>query len=90
MDKDKIIIANKDIDVTDLNGEKVMMNMDQGKYFMIKGVGNRIWDILKEEKSYNQVVEILLNEYEVDRDTCEKSVTEFVDKLFNAGLAQLQ
>ena len=90
MDKDKIIVVNKDIDVTDLNGEKVMMNMDQGKYFMIKGVGNRIWDILKEGKSYNQVVEILLNEYEVDKETCEKSVAEFVDKLFNAGLAELQ
>lgn len=32
--------------VTDLAGEKVMVDFEQGKYFCIKGVGNDIWDML--------------------------------------------
>ena len=41
---------NQDIDDTDLDGEKVMMNIDKGEYFMMNEVGSRIWELIEEPK----------------------------------------
>ena len=45
MDKNATIVMKKKLNVTDLAGEKVMVDFESGKYFLIKGVGNDIWDI---------------------------------------------
>ena len=46
MDKMAKIRMKAKRNVTDLAGEKVMVDFEQGKYFCIKGVGNDIWDML--------------------------------------------
>ncbi|MDV5105526.1 hypothetical protein R2R32_02470 [Clostridium perfringens] len=33
---DSIVSQKEGIDVTELNGEKVMMDLDKGKYFMLE------------------------------------------------------
>lgn len=81
MDKETKIVLKKKLNVTDLSGEKVMVDFDNGKYFLIKGVGNDIWDMIQEEITPNEIIEKLLSEYDVSREECEKSVMEFLDKM---------
>ena len=81
MDKDTKIVLKKKLNVTDLSGEKVMVDFDNGKYFLIKGVGNDIWDMIQEEITPNEIIEELLSEYDVSREECEKSVMEFLEKM---------
>ena len=81
MDKNAKIVIKKKLSVTDLSGEKVMVDFDAGKYFLIKGVGNDIWDMLQEEVTPNQIIEKLLSEYDVEREECESSVMEFLEKM---------
>ena len=81
MDRNSKIVLKKRINVTDLNGEKVMVDFDNGKYFLIKGVGNDIWDMIQEEITPNEIIEKLLSEYDVSREECEKSVMEFLEKM---------
>ena len=71
----------KQLNVTDLSGEKVMIDFESGKYFMIKGAGNDIWDLIQEEITVEDIIEKLLEEYDVSRQECEESVYEFLDKL---------
>lgn len=71
----------KQLEVTDLAGEKVMIDFETGKYFMIKGAGNDIWDIMQEETDIEKIVDKLLEIYEIDRDTCQKSVEDFFKQL---------
>ena len=71
----------RDIDVTVLNGEKAMIDFNTGNYYIIKGVGNVIWDMLKDEISVEEIINRLLKEYEVSPQECEKSVMEFLEKL---------
>ncbi len=78
---DKKIKIEKHLDVTELDGEKVMIDFDTGKYFMIKGSGNDIWDAIKDGITIGEIVDSLLKEYDVDRKTCEDSVTEFIKTL---------
>ena len=81
MDKDTKIVLKKKLNVTDLAGEKVMVDFECGKYFLIKGVGNDIWDMVQEEITPNEIIEKLLSEYDVSREDCEKSVMEFLEKM---------
>lgn len=81
MDKNTLIRMKKKLNVTDLAGEKVMIDFETGKYFLIKGTGNDIWDMLQEEITPAQIIEKLLSEYDVSREECEASVMEFLDKM---------
>lgn len=81
MDKNSKIILKKKLNVTDLAGEKVMVDFDNGKYFLIKGVGNDIWDMIQDEITPSEIIEKLLSEYDVSREECEKSVMEFLEKM---------
>ena len=81
MDKNTKIILKKKLNVTDLAGEKVMVDFDNGKYFLIKGVGNDIWEMIQNEITPNEIIDKLLSEYDVSREECEKSVMEFLEKM---------
>ena len=84
-----IINKNLEIDDTDLDGEKVMMNLDKGEYFMMNEVGSRIWEIISEPVNVKGIIDTLCSEYEVDEETCKDTVVEFLRKLNNADLISI-
>lgn len=71
--------------VADLCGEKVMVDFNKGKYFMLKGVGNDIWDLLEDNIKVETITKKLLEEYDVDRETCENSTLKFLQDLEDLG-----
>lgn len=87
MNRDQVITLKKKLNVTDLAGEKVMVDFEQGKYFMIKGAGNDIWDMMQEgaELTPAQIIERLLAEYDVSPEECENSVMDFLGKMQELG-----
>ncbi len=84
MDKTTIVRSKKKLDITILNGEKVILDFTTGNYYVIKGVGSIILDMLEDEISVNDIIEKLLIEYDVSREECEQSVIEFLQKLKEA------
>ncbi len=77
----EVVKLKKNINVTDLSGEKVMIDFESGKYFMIKGSGNDIWDMIQNEIKVEDIIEKLLSEYDVSREECTRSVMEFLGNL---------
>ena len=88
MEKNAIIKLKKQLNVTDLAGEKVMIDFESGKYFLIKGAGNDIWDMLQEEITPTQIVDRLLTSYEVSREECEESVMKFLEQMRGNGFIE--
>ena len=86
MDRTATIKIMKQLNVTDLSGEKVMVDFEQGKYFLIKGVGNDIWDMLEDGITVEQIVQKLLEEYDVTEEMCVQEVLKFLDSLENIGI----
>ena len=84
-----VITKNQEIDDTDLDGEKVMMNLDKGEYFMMNEVGSRIWEIISEPINVRRIIDTLRSEYEVDEETCKDTVVEFLGRLNNADLISI-
>ena len=62
---------------------------DENRFFMMNEVGNSMWDIINERVKVSKIVERLVNEYEINNDTCEKSVINFLYKLNEANLIEI-
>lgn len=67
--------------VSDLAGEKVMVDFETGKYFLLKGTANDIWDLLQDGVTVEEIVGKLLEQYDVSEEICREEVTEFLRKM---------
>ena len=85
MDRSTIIHIKKKLNVTDLSGEKVMIDFASGKYFLIKGTGNDIWDLIQNDITIDEIIKKLLSEYDVSEADCEASVFAFLEKMRDYG-----
>lgn len=80
------IMRDPDIIATDMDGETVMMSIEQGQYFGLSGVGPFLWDLLAEPMSVGDICARVLQEYEVDEETCRTDVSAFVGDLLDKGV----
>ncbi|WP_270165968.1 lasso peptide biosynthesis PqqD family chaperone [Paenibacillus sp. SYP-B4298] len=76
--------------VSDMNGEKVMMSIQSGKYYNLGGMGSIIWERLSAGQTVGQLIEQLESQYEVRREDCESQVLTFLQQLHQEGLIRLQ
>lgn len=71
----------KPMDVTEMDGEKFMVDFDTGKYYVLTGSGTEIWDYIHEDITVGEIIDRLLTVYDTDRDTCTKSTVRFLENL---------
>ncbi len=81
MELSNVVKLKKNVSVTDLSGEKAMIDFDSGKYYLIKGAGNDIWDMIQSEIKVSDIIDKLLEEYDVSREESTSSVLDFLSKL---------
>ena len=69
-----------------MDGEIVMLSLQRGEYFGLDKVGSRIWELIEQSITVDNIKKVLLDEYEVDVLTCEKDLIEFLEDLESKGL----
>lgn len=77
-------------DVTDLAGEKVLIDFDTGAYYMLKGAANDIWDLVKPGMTVDMLVESLLEIYDVPEEECRADTLAFLERLQNSGFIAIE
>lgn len=87
---DLVVARNHEIDVTDIDGEKVMMDLEKGSYFTLNKVGSTIWDMMEEPISLKQIVHQLRRIYQVDEKECETAVQSFIHRMIHANVVMIQ
>lgn len=79
---DTIIVKKEGLDAVSVDEEKVMMDIKRGKYYALNDVGSCIWELISNPRTIMEIISELLEEYDVDTETCQKSVLEFIDRLY--------
>lgn len=78
------ISTSPDVVFQEIEGESVLLQLEDGKYFGLDDVGTRIWQLIVEHCNLNEVFEQMLDEYDVKpeklRADLEKLVRELADK----------
>ncbi len=81
-----VICQNKNLNTADIDEEKVMMDINKGRYYGLNSVGTRIWELIENPKSIDELVRNLLDEYEVEPEVCRDSVMTFINKLYEEDM----
>jgi hypothetical protein len=69
-----------------LHDELVMMDLEKGKYFSLNPVATRIWDLLVNPMSVDDLCVILLDEYEIEAEQCRFEVGQLLEDMGMLGL----
>jgi len=80
------IKRNPELVSSDIDGETVMMSIEKGEYFGLDSVGSRIWELIENPIEVNRLIELLLEEFEVDREQCQADTFEFLNLLHDKNL----
>lgn len=65
-----------------------VFNPGSGESFTLNSTGRKILEWLRDNKSFDEIIERMMEEYEVDRIILEKSILDFVTVLKNYGLLE--
>ena len=76
--------------VSDMDGERVMLSIENGKYYNLGDLGGEIWDLIEKPISMQQLIERLLEQYEVEKSVCEAQVQQFLTQLNHENLIEIE
>ncbi|HEY9632632.1 MAG TPA: PqqD family peptide modification chaperone [Coleofasciculaceae cyanobacterium] len=85
-----IVEAVKDQVSADLAGEAAILNLKSGVYYGLNEVGARIWQLMQEPRTVTTIRDTLLEEYEVEPDSCERDLLALLRDLAIAGLIEVR
>jgi len=87
---DSLIQRNQEIVSSEIDGETVMMDTGFEKYFGMKAIATRIWQLAEHEISFQSLCETLTREYEVSLEQCHKDVLPFIQELDEQNMIHLK
>lgn len=85
--------VNQDFILREVAGENFLIPLGQaalrihGMIVMTES-GVLLWKKLQTEQTIEGLTESLLEEYDVDRQTAQKDVTEFIEKMYQIGILE--
>jgi hypothetical protein len=84
-----VISPTQDQIASELEGEAVILNMASGLYYGLNAVGARIWALIQQPRSFGELQDILLAEYDVQPDVCHQELTRILIELKDAQLIEV-
>jgi len=74
----------------DLSGEAAILSLTSSAYYGLNAVGARIWDLIRQPQTVQQVLDRLLAEYDVQSDRCEADLMALLQELEAEGLVEIR
>jgi len=70
----------------EVDGEAVLLSLDEGTYYGLDELGTRIWKLINQDLDSEQVVAAIVEEYEVDTEQARNDLDAFLSDLEQSGL----
>ena len=84
-----VVVAAQDQVSSDLGEEVVILQLRNGVYYGLDEVGARIWDLIQEPRAVNEIRDLLLDEYDVEPERCERDLLALLEELVAEGLVEV-
>jgi Coenzyme PQQ synthesis protein D (PqqD) len=88
--RNTVVVASSDQVSSDLAGESVILNLKTSTYYGLNAVGSSVWLLIQEPKTVHDVCEAILQEYDVDPQTCERDVQTLLADLLSVQLVEIR
>ncbi len=84
------VVTAKDQVSSDLGGEVAILNLEAGTYYGLDAVGARIWSLIQEPRTVEEIRDVLVSEYEVEPDRCEGDLIALLQRLADEGIVEVR
>ena len=84
-----VVVATRDEVSCKLGEEAAILGLKNSVYYGLNAVGARIWELLREPKSLEEVQSTILNEYDVSLEQAEGDLRQFLRGMMAEGLIEL-
>jgi hypothetical protein len=85
-----IIRRKSDLLEAEVEGELIGLHVENGTCYGFNGTATRIWALIEEPKSLDQLCEALSEEFETDAATCRPDVAALLRELQSEGLIEVE
>lgn len=86
---DTKVAQSQGVLASSVDNEIVMANINTDKYYGLNSVGTQIWQLLDRPKCLAEICDVLVERYDVERETCQSEVGVLVEKLVDAQILEV-
>lgn len=79
-----------DIPFTKVHDEMLALDEQAGYYYVLNETSSRVWELVAESTTVEEICERLCQEFSVDAETCQREVLLLLHGLHEAGLVQVE
>lgn len=71
---------------TSMDGSTVILDIASGRYFSLDGVGSTLWQALQRPQSFGDLLNTVLEAYDVETEMAVHDISVLLSRLERAGL----
>lgn len=80
-----VLTRNEAVLFSNVEDGTALMDIDSGEYYHFEAVGTRVWELIDGKRDIAAICSALLEEFDVDVETCERDTIGFLAKLSELG-----
>jgi hypothetical protein len=85
-----IVVATREQVSCPLGDEAAVLNLKNSVYYGMNPVGARVWNLLQQSRSVAEIRDVVLEEFEVGVERCERDLLELLEKMRAEGLIEVR
>jgi Coenzyme PQQ synthesis protein D (PqqD) len=85
-----LVAVAEDVVSCDLLEETAILNMKNSVYYGLDPVGTRIWNLIQQPITIQEILDVLLAEYDVEPERCQADLYELIEQLIDNQLVEIK
>jgi hypothetical protein len=90
IDESSVVVAAEHQTSTEVDGESVILDLEEGVYYGLNPVGARIWSEIQEPTAVEEITAAITAEYDVDSEQCRRDVISLLQDLEENDLIKIE
>ncbi len=88
-ERSTVVVAENQVS-SDLGKEVAILDLGAGMYYGLNEVGARIWELVQEPRTVEEIQAVILDEYEVDPASGKRDVLALLQQLADNRLVEVR
>lgn len=84
-----IVSINRDVPFSRVHDDMLGINERTGYCYSINASATRVWEIMNEPVSVNDICSVLCREFVVEKEVCFHDLVEFLSDMLKTGLIRV-
>jgi hypothetical protein len=90
IDESSVVVAADHQTSTEVDGESVILDLEEGIYYGLNPMGARIWSEIQEPTAVEEIMVAITAEYDVNSEQCRRDVISLLQDLRENNLIEVE